>query len=132
MQVVYCIFNLTHNELLSVHFFDTNTGWAVGSIGSGNSRGGIVVKTTDGGNSWTEHKFGQTIWTNDVYFIDANIGWMTGGGDVLKTNDGGDNWNVVSTNLSDKLNSISFIDENVGWTVGGWNGSIHKTDYRGC
>src|SRR5262249_1317752 len=74
------------NNLRGASFTDANTGTVVGEYGT-------IVRTTDGGNSWTIQASGttQTLW--DVSFIDANNGTAVGeGGTILGTTDGGDHW----------------------------------------
>ena len=76
----------TGNTLTEVYFVDTNTGWISGS-------GGLIIKSTDGGSTWsnqTSNTF-QTLWA--LYFIDQNTGWVIGdGGIIKKTTNGGINW----------------------------------------
>src|SRR4030095_2615944 len=55
------------NNLRGASFVDGNTGTCVGEYGT-------IVRTTDGGNSWTIQASGttQTLWA--VFFTDANNG----------------------------------------------------------
>jgi len=55
------------NTLYSVYFTDSNTGWAVGDFGA-------ILKTTDGGTSWTLQSSGTTNDLESVYFTDSNTG----------------------------------------------------------
>lgn len=67
-----------------VFFIDENTGWIVGSVGN------KIMKTTDGGTTWTEQ---YQSGGNAVQFIDANKGWVAvGDGTILRTTDGGTTW----------------------------------------
>ena len=70
----------TNQPLSAVHFIDALTGWAVD--------GNTVLKTTDGGTSWVSQDMGAIARSmNDVCFINAQTGWMTGtGGTILKFN----------------------------------------------
>lgn len=66
------------NTLLSVAFVDANTGWAVGVAGT-------ILKTTDGGTTWTRQTSGVLNWLQAVTFADANTGWAVGsGGTILR------------------------------------------------
>src|SRR5712671_1288482 len=74
------------NNLRGASFVDTNTGTVVGEYGT-------IVRTTDGGNSWTIQTSGttQTLWA--VSFTDANNGTAVGeGGTIVRTTDGGTHW----------------------------------------
>ncbi|MDQ3193198.1 MAG: YCF48-related protein [Bacteroidota bacterium] len=119
----------TSVNLASIYFVDANIGYIVG--------GGwdhIILKTQDGGASWTiiRQSVGGAGLLNSVYFTDINTGFAVGGtgggsGLVLKTIDGGINW---STQNPDKnVSSITFTDSNTGYAVGGYTGSrrIYKT-----
>ena len=72
------------NNLRGASFVDANTGTVVGEYGT-------IVRTTDGGNSWTIQASGttQTLWA--VSFTNANNGTAVGeGGTIVGTTDGGD------------------------------------------
>ena len=57
---------------------------------------------------------------NDVYFVDARLGWAVGDrGVILRTEDGGETWRDVSTNVDANLRAVSFYDEKLGIAVGG-------------
>lgn len=82
-----------------VHFIDGNTGWVVGyfstTTGGGHTLRGVIYRTTDGGQNWTEQR--SRIGTfadkqfNDVFFVDANTGIVVGDkGVVLRTESAGD------------------------------------------
>jgi photosystem II stability/assembly factor-like uncharacterized protein len=79
------------STLTGVSFADANHGWAVGHWG-------VIVRTEDGGESWTLQR---TDLANDqplfsVYFRNPNEGWAVGLWSLmLHTVDGGANWNPV-------------------------------------
>src|SRR6266446_357618 len=64
------------NNLRGAAFVDANTGTVVGEYGT-------IVRTTDGGNSWTIQASGttETLWA--VSFTDANHGTAVGEGGVI-------------------------------------------------
>ena len=102
----------TTDELLSVHFIDDNTGWIGGING--------ILKTTDGGETWTEQLTGQIF---SIHFVDINNGWACGsfsGGisNAYRTTNGGDDWIEMNTYL-DEIYSVFFTDVNNGW-IAGW------------
>src|SRR5258707_4835165 len=74
------------NNLRGAAFVDANTGTVVGEYGT-------IVRTMDGGNSWTLQASGttQTLWA--VSFTDANNGTAVGeGGTRVRTTCGGSPW----------------------------------------
>ncbi|HWP43617.1 MAG TPA: YCF48-related protein [Blastocatellia bacterium] len=87
----------------------------------------VVIRTTDGGKSWTEKMIEQpgvripTI--NSMHFVSAETGWAVGldsagNGIILKTTDGGNNWAVTGLPFNQVPTTVFFIDSNNGW-VGG-------------
>ena len=110
--------------LNSVYFFDSNTGWAVGSDS-------VILKTTNGGINWTSHLSGTGNTLYSVYFPDNNTGWAVGSNStILKTTNSGTSW-ISQTNGADYVtfSTVYFIDENTGWTAGG--STILKTTNSG-
>jgi photosystem II stability/assembly factor-like uncharacterized protein len=107
-------------------FFDGagRRGWAVGS-------GGLVLSTTDAGNSWTR-RLPTTASLRGVWFTSAEEGWTVGlGGTMLHTLNGGSTWSVVSTTTSENLMDVYFATRDTGWVVGG-NGLLMTTYDRGA
>ena len=80
---------------------------------------GIILKTIDGGTTWTSYPGTVTYSLYSVYFPDANTGYASGdGGTILKTTDGGITWTAISTGAPGILFSIYFTDTNTGYAVG--------------
>jgi photosystem II stability/assembly factor-like uncharacterized protein len=121
---------ITDLPLNDVFFIDELHGWIAGGYFNDENRYLILLKTTDGGESWEEiPDFNYKI--NDMYFADRLHGWVVGQdtsrkGLILETVDGGEKWDTVVGNLSGSLNAICFKD-GVCWAVGG-NGLILRTD----
>ena len=93
-------------DLRSLHMFDANNGYAVGSSGK-------VWKTTDGGHNFEVYAGTTTIQAfNDINFYNTQYGMAAGnGGQVWKTTDSGNSWVTIS-NLGNTTgqNSIAMID----------------------
>jgi photosystem II stability/assembly factor-like uncharacterized protein len=52
---------------------------------------GIILKTNDGGQTWLPQTSGTDVALFEVFFIDAERGWIVGDrGTILKTTTGGD------------------------------------------
>ncbi|HEY3251283.1 MAG TPA: YCF48-related protein [Ignavibacteria bacterium] len=108
-----------------VLFTDNNTGFVVG--GDGYTAGGLVLKTTNGGNSW----FPLTLPNNNmllrVYFVNSNTGYVSGYRTIIKTTDGGTTWVEQNPNSTSYLFQMSFTDVNTGY-VAGFQGIRKTTD----
>ena len=102
------------NRLYAVSFADANTATAVGELGT-------ILRTTDGGATWTSQ------WSNPedgffgVSFTDANtgtvVGESVGGGRILRTTDGGSTWTSQWSDPEYGFVGVSFTDANTGTVV---------------
>ena len=73
---------------------------------------GIVLKTTDGGETWQTTKLNENWYITQIDFIDDSVGWAVGYHNILKTEDGGYNW-VLQKKVPDfYLYSIYAVDKN--------------------
>lgn len=102
-------------ELSEVQFLNALTGYAVGAA---------LVKTVDGGTTWTELSSLSTYLAT-VFFIDANTGYVAGQLKIFKTTDGGNNWTQVHNTISTGLYSIFFPSPSIGYVSG--SGAIYKS-----
>lgn len=79
---------LTSNHLQDVFFIDSLYGWVCGNSGT-------ILRTTNGGNSWSAPSSvsgTSTSHIRSIFFINRNTGWATrNSGRVLKTTNGGVN-----------------------------------------
>ena len=93
-------------NLNAVYFANPEMGWIVGEFG-------LVLKTTDGGRTWTSQTYGSDRpQLFAVMFRDKLTGWSVGQqGTLLKTTDGGRNWIAVDIGTRRNLYGISFEDE---------------------
>ncbi len=108
------------NNLNSLFFTDSLTGWSVGDSG-------VIIYTNDGGISW---EIQQSNTTNDivnVFFLNNNIGWASShnysvspyGTVLLRTIDGGQNW--ITNNYEEEnifISTIFYLDSMRGWMGG--------------
>ena len=111
-----------------IHFVNANIGWAVGWDG-------LIIKTTDGGQTWNTQTSGTPENLQEVYFIDQNNGWVIGdwnnlGNTLLKTTNGGSTWQLTDPDLTTKryYEDIQFVGSSNGWIVGASCKILHTTD----
>ena len=96
-----------------VYFPTSTTGFAIGLSGT-------IIKTNDGGKSWTFLRNGGGIWTSDirfraVHFLDADFGFLAGDeGCLWQTRDGGESWEVIDNAPVYDYTDV-FLQEGVGW-----------------
>ncbi|SHI83576.1 Por secretion system C-terminal sorting domain-containing protein [Hymenobacter daecheongensis DSM 21074] len=119
----------------SIHALDANTAFVAQFGGNG---GGEVVKTVNGGNSWTKStalsQFAAPAgFANWVYFFDANNGVSLGdpnGGyfEIYTTSNGGTSWTrVPRTPVLNELSGGEFGLVGSYFALGNtiWSGTIH-------
>ncbi len=112
------------NQLTSVTFLNDDLGWAGGS-------GGLIKRTTDGGDSWEMRQLGTLNSVSAIEFVNENTGWaIVSSGEIYTTSDAGITWNLQYTVSHGSLNAMHFIDEQTGWIAGG-SGNLYKTENGG-
>jgi photosystem II stability/assembly factor-like uncharacterized protein len=77
---------VTDRDLFAVYFATENTGYVAGE--------GIVLKTTDGGETWEESYLSFSEFT-EIQFFDENTGYILSSHLYLKTYTGGEYWHVI-------------------------------------
>lgn len=115
-------------NLRSVFFVDSSTGFICGHASGGF---GTVMKTVDGGATWTLQTAGiPNKDLKEIFFVSASTGWGVGSnGAVLKSGDGGIHWeSQISTTAN--LNGVHFISTQAGYAVGD-SGVIFKSTQNG-
>jgi photosystem II stability/assembly factor-like uncharacterized protein len=95
--------------ILTIKFINRDTGWA---------GGGVIMKTTDGGESWVRQVDDAVV--REFFFLDVQYGFAVGGQKILRTFDGGTKWEDVTPedDRIEDLRGVYFIDGNRGWVVG--------------
>jgi photosystem II stability/assembly factor-like uncharacterized protein len=103
---------LIPDHLFDVDFVNENLGWAVGYFGT-------VLKTTDGGKTWTRLGSGTDALLKSVDFLDDQYGWAVGlRGTIIHTEDSGKTWRAQNSGSQTYLRGVKFVDRNRGWVVG--------------
>jgi photosystem II stability/assembly factor-like uncharacterized protein len=109
----------TDKLLRHVFFVDSTTGWCAG-------RDGIIIHTSDGGNTWVEQSSTVQTFIVSLFFLDKNLGWaltirdtLPFGTTVLETTNGGEEW-IPKDYPEDNIfmNTIFYFDSLNGW-IGG-------------
>ncbi len=120
------------NALVEVLFLDAMTGFASGK----NASGAVILKTVDGGNSWTTLYNGsipgEYVWKLQV--LPSNSDVIFGSiesvapnfGKLLKSIDGGLNWVTKNFPFDDDVQAVGFLTENHGW-MGGHDTGFYET-----
>lgn len=96
------------------YFYDDDFGWLVDDYT------GFLLRTTDGGSSWTSMKVDPShTWVpSSIYFINENVGFITTEmGFVYRTTDGGDNWEEVFETETTFRPIFYFVNETMGYFI---------------
>jgi len=99
----------------AIHFSDINNGWFCGPSG-------LIMRSTDGGETWSNQSSGTSSDLSCIRFYDNNIGMCVGNGIKLITTNGGTNWNIKNSGYN--LNSIQYINSATVMV----NGFLYTTD----
>ena len=99
--------------LLDVEFVSDRRGWAVGESG-------VIIATSDGGDTWTRQSSGYELTLNAVEFADERNGWTVGQlGLILHTSDGGETWSAqgMDAALGQNLIHVHFHNASDGLII---------------
>ncbi len=110
----------------AVDFPTSSVGYMVGS-------GGVIYKTTDGGDTWVEQTSPTTVSFFDCYFKTANEGWAVGDNGLIAYTSDGTNWALHDSSgvmTTADINTVFFIG-NRGW-IGIDGGGIYYTTDNGA
>ncbi|PWA04610.1 YCF48-related protein [Flavobacterium psychrotolerans] len=121
------------NALVEILFLDENIGYVSGK----STTGGVVLKTTDGGNSWTEiyntNIAGEYVWKLQILGSDSKVLFGSveteapNTGRLIQSLDAGVNWTskvFPDTNVQ----AVGFLTEKHGWMGGHATGFYETTD----
>ena len=110
------------NMYNAIQFLNAETGWVAGVRVSPSTQGqhALIQKTGDGGQSWVTQGTNKEDILEDIFFLDATMGWAVGeNGVILHTDDGGESWKEQMSGTEETLRSVGFADEKNGWATGG-------------
>jgi photosystem II stability/assembly factor-like uncharacterized protein len=104
----------SYDHITDLQFLDGNTGYMAITF----SNGGIIVKTTDKGNTWSQ------VWTSQYYgevfhkvhFQSSTKGFASRGNSLYITQNGGGSWSLLWQ--ADQITSIWFATNQIGFVTG--------------
>ncbi len=103
-------------HLHDIEFINDSTGF-VYSYGTGN-----IYRTSDEGSTWEKIFQTDSVYFEQIQFIDSRTGWICGEqGTLLKTTDFGRTWSDLSIKLKDAnllLYGMCFINDSLGYLSG--------------
>lgn len=108
--------NAPAHNAWAIDTFDNQTIVSVGFDGAG----APIVRSTNGGETWTYTRFPDSSIIRDVDMVGPNTGYAAAGAQIIKSTDGFATWTRVA--LSGSWFDVSFVDEMNGWALGA-NGS---------
>ena len=112
--------NVDGNQLRRVQFVSETMGWACGGHG-------VLIKTTNGGDTWLSMNTGSDSYLTCLYFVDANTGWIGSEQSVIKkTTNGGISWYSAPLQTTDFSADFYFLNAQTGF-VTSRDSKIHKT-----
>ncbi|MFH1214183.1 MAG: choice-of-anchor X domain-containing protein, partial [Candidatus Neomarinimicrobiota bacterium] len=126
-------FEMEVDRAMCTSFVDANTGWIGFSTTYPTDKMGWIMKTIDGGASWTtvrEPDVTAIAW-NDMEFIDANVGYACGdAGVIYKTVNGGTDWTMIGDTVTYKVDlyDLDVVSANVVYIAGKDNTLLKTTN----
>lgn len=90
---------------------------------------GTMLKTLDGGATWTTFETDVQGYFFDLVFYDENLGIAVGSnGAMVRTTDGGQTWNNINPGTDNDLFSIAFTSPSEVWATGANGTLLHSTN----
>ena len=97
---------------------------------AGKGSHGIMVKTTNGGTSWSEVNTPSPFMVNKICFVNETTGFIATGTGLYKTNSGGVNWSLLTAG---GFQDLFFVSESTGYAIiGDFPAKIYRTTNGGA
>ncbi|QQS36376.1 MAG: T9SS type A sorting domain-containing protein [Ignavibacteriales bacterium] len=125
----------TVQELREITFLNENVGYAVGGSGTTADSLGVVLKTTNGGDTWAALAFNPQFRIYSHWWVNENIGYIgvRGPNGIWKTTDGGASFVNQTPGIGSATSiwyELEFADADNGYASGS-SGSLVKTTNGG-
>lgn len=105
-------------DLNTVFFVNEKRGWAAGD-------GGVLIRTTDEGRTWSRQSIGPDESVNDIFFLNKEDGYLLAANRIYVSEDGGETWRESARfpasafgGAEPELYSVRFTSKKRGWIVG--------------
>jgi photosystem II stability/assembly factor-like uncharacterized protein len=109
-------------DYIGIHFVNKDTGWACGTYGA-------LIKTTDGGDTWSTSNTNTAEVLLKVRSYNGNIVIASGyNGILLRSTDKGENFTQVTSGVTGNFWGLQMINDTLGWACGTSNSLIKTTD----
>jgi photosystem II stability/assembly factor-like uncharacterized protein len=108
------------NDLINdIFFLDSLTGWVVTRGHTNNNDTAYILKTTDGGSTWSK-QYSKNLNLTVVEFLDKDFGYVGGSSGsgtrkMLKTTNGGDSWQEIISELGGEVEDLDYVNTEMGW-----------------
>jgi photosystem II stability/assembly factor-like uncharacterized protein len=102
-----------------IHFPTPDTGYVAIEHIRFQDPDGKVLRTIDGGQTWTDVTIPNGGRLQGVGFAQPGVGWTSGRGIVSETRDGGQTWAPYVGPLDGAVNRFRFLSDTLGYAFGG-------------
>jgi photosystem II stability/assembly factor-like uncharacterized protein len=121
----------TAQYLSKLFFVNADTGYIAGGDWTGTT--GTILRTNDGGSTWTKQDIPTNYSIYDIFFTDDTTGTAVGhNGTVLRTTNGGETWTSQTSGTSSMLFGVWFTDDTTGFIAGAWTDCLLRTTDAGA
>lgn len=105
----------------SIQFTDQEYGWSC-------TADGRILRSVDGGVTWSTDQIGPGTGFFDILFIDESEGWCVGGSGVIwHTFNAGASWIPEVSNSTQYLYDIEALPNGKAWAVGAGGTILHRS-----
>jgi photosystem II stability/assembly factor-like uncharacterized protein len=127
----------TERTFYSLAFTSPSTGFIVGAQRKADAYTGLILRTTDSGNTWQESSLNLASVTDihiphglhSISFCSPNVGWAVGSDLIVGTTDGGKSWEIQrSDNTKENLFNVACLSPERAWIVGAHGLILRTTD----
>lgn len=110
------------NTINRMSFINATTGWAAGEKGA-------IIKTANGGSTWSVQYAGTIKDFRGLAFTDVNNGWAGAGSELFYTANSGQTWDIVFRFPGLTITAIAMQDKDTG-LIAATSVSTGSTIYR--